>query len=179
MLNFISAGNDKLIPKRTIKLKDICHRIAYHDGYLYVGGLRDTFVYTLSGHRVKHLYELNSDYLLFPFCLNDDGSKIYVADFMGNFETIDDTGQQLSRLYVSELFGSSGMSLADNGTVFVSGMSSNSIYQFDCHGTQVLSTLAKASDGLSRPYCLCYDRNSCQLLVGQQNIDHLLVLKLK
>lgn len=180
-IKIINAGSGKLIDTNTIKLQGIklCDKIIYHDSRLYVGSVAALHVYTLSGVLIKILYSNKDEMLVFPFSMNENNDRnIYVGDYLGNMYTTDGDGEKLSMLKRS-LIDSPGMCQGEDGTIFVSSRSTNTIKQIDCHGKRLLSTLAEAKDGLKMPVCLWYNRSSRQLLVGQILSNQVLILKLR
>lgn len=179
---FLNVEDGKLSNAKNVKLKNInglCKSISYNDSLLYLGWDKSVFMYTSTGQLLKTLHTLKSAFDWFTFSLVENGSKLYIADSNGCVKTIDCGGNELSCFQDPNLKWSAGMCLVDNGTVFVSGLRSNTIHQFDSDGTGMLSTLAAAKDGLEKPVSLCYDKGSRQLLVGQINSNTLLVYKLK
>lgn len=154
--------------------------IAYYNDQLFVGSNTALYVYSLSGKKIKKLYEdISGGVTVNRFSLSVGGSIIYITKWDKNLLlTLDISRKQLSTITDSELQGPQGVCVADNSSVFVSGQNSHTILQVDKKGRRKITTLATQDDGVNLPQTLCYDRKTHTLLVGQVN-DNLLALTLE
>lgn len=179
-IHFLNAANGDLILERIIRLNHGCAGINYVAGKLFVSFRDAVYTYNLSGQKLSKIYEDKSgDAFVFRFCLNEDGSRIYVTNMQKHqFLTLDASGQQLSTLQDPYLVFPTGVCMADNGTVFECGFQSNNIIQIDREGTRKITTVATLSNGIHDPKALYYNKQKQELIVGLHD-DNLLVLKLK
>lgn len=171
-LHFINAAGGYLTHTRTQQLDHTCFAVACNNGQLYVGSEQAIYEYSLTGQKLKKIYENTSSegMTVFRFAVSDDGNKIYVTNQSKNcLVTVNKSGYVLSELSGPELKHPCGVCVAGNGNVFVCGKKSKAVIQVDCEGKKKIATLVMLpfSDDNCFPLCLCFDRQIKELLLGQ------------
>lgn len=179
-IHFITAVESKLSHTRTFHLGHCCRSIAYHNGQLFVGSGEALYVYNLFGQLIRKLYEdIPLGLTVYNISLSHDGDRIYVINYGKNIlVTLDSSGKRLYSLDDPKWKGSMNVCVAENDSVFVCDIESNTIVQIDKEGRKKMKTLATEDDGILKPRSLCYCKAQ-RLLIGQWDNDNILELQLK
>jgi len=170
----VQAG--KMVKTRTITLQHNCFGLAHHGGQLYVTTLTALHVYNLKSGKDRQLYSHQTgEYTVARCAVTPDGSRIYITNHTHHqLITLNKDGTKLSTLTHPELQGPGRVHVSSLGHVFIS-----------CLGTVVqvvgqdVSTLAGKLDGVTIPRALYFNSSSNTLVVGQEDDDNILELRLK
>ena len=162
-IQFIDTTFDKIICTKTTQLGFECTSFAYHGGKLYVASDKGLSTYSLTGNLMKKLYGEDE---ASGVGISDNGSRIYVTDY-STIITLDDSGRKLLTIQDPYLICPSCVVVTDIGNVLVLG--ENTVIQTDKDGKEKLTTLASNREGVKRPSCMCLNRKTNTLLIGQAN----------
>ncbi|XP_052769092.1 uncharacterized protein LOC128209200 [Mya arenaria] len=175
---FFDVEDSKLLKmEREIELTHDCNHVAYMTEHLYIASDYTVYQYTRTGQRVREIYTADG---LGWNRVAVSRSRLYITNYNENkLVTVDMEGQVLATLVDTDLDRPTGVCVSPSGQVFVCGYISNTILQVDSQGQQKLATLANKNDDVSCPQSMHFDSRTSSLLVGQNNTDDLLVLKLK
>ncbi|XP_052779507.1 uncharacterized protein LOC128216859 [Mya arenaria] len=178
-LHFINASKGKLVTTRKISFTHDCYAAAHHGGQLYISSGTALYVYTMSGQKVKMLYEDKSGYRTVDQCaISNDGEIIYITNYSKHqLITLDNNGNRLALLTDPDMKQPSGVHATPTGHVFVCCHGSDTVLQVDKDGKKKFATLARKEDVLNRPRDLFFSSSSSSLIVGGVK-DTLLVIKL-
>ncbi|XP_052781621.1 uncharacterized protein LOC128218112 [Mya arenaria] len=177
-LYFINATKGRLVTTRKLSLTHHCYTAAHHGGQLYISSGTALFIYTISGQKVKMLYENKSGNWTVRKCaISNDGETIYITNNNKHqLITLDNNGNQLAVLTDPDMKNPTGVHVTATGHVFVCCCGSNTVLQVDKDGKKKLATLARKDDGMSGPSGLFFSsRTSSLIVVGEK--DTLLVIK--
>ncbi|XP_052780010.1 uncharacterized protein LOC128217136 [Mya arenaria] len=173
VLYFINATKGKLITTRKLSFTHACYAAAHHGGQLYISSFTALYVYTMSGQKVKMLYEGKSCGTVGKFAISNDGKTIYITNYSKHqLITLDNNGNKLALLTDPDMKGPTGVHVTPAGHVFVCCWDSDTVLQVDKDGKKKLATLAT---GGSRN--LFFSSRTSSLIVGGKK-DTLLVIKL-
>ncbi|XP_052759926.1 uncharacterized protein LOC128202814 [Mya arenaria] len=79
---FIYVVKSQLVNSRELSFSHGCYAAAHHYGQLYVSSGNALYVYTMSGQKVKKLYEDKSGNDTVKKCaISNDGKKIFITNF--------------------------------------------------------------------------------------------------
>lgn len=176
-INFLGTKHGKLTATRSVRLYHNCRGIAYHGNKMYIGSSDGLYIHDALGKQIRLLYGDPVGYV----AVGDEGTRIYVTQNLPNRDglvTLNQTGNMLTGFCRSTLNVARGVTVTENGNVFVCGQSSETIIQVDKKGMKQLSTLAAKQDGVVKPQALCFNRKTSELIVGQKS-NNILVIKLK
>ncbi|XP_052778303.1 uncharacterized protein LOC128215776 [Mya arenaria] len=178
-LHFINATKGKLITTRKLSFSHGCTAAAYHSGQLYISCGFALYVYTMSGQKVKMLYEDKSgDRTVEKCAISNDGKTIYITNYDKNqLITLDNNGNKLALLTDPDMENPAGVHVTPAGHVFVCCYDSDTVLQVDKDGKKKLATLARKEDGLYGPRDLFFSSSTSSLIVGGYK-DTLVVIKL-
>ncbi|XP_052234924.1 uncharacterized protein LOC127847211 isoform X2 [Dreissena polymorpha] len=178
-VQFMSVSNGQLVKGRKLQLPAL--GIAHHKGALYITSGQALYYYTLTGALVKMLYEDKSDKNRVSRCaVSPTGDRIYVTNYnQHKLLTLATDGTLLSTYTDPELNKPTGLHVTPIGQVTVVGFQSYTVIQMDREGRTKLATLASQKEGLSLPVSVCYNSNSHQIIVGMQDSNKIIVMKLK
>ncbi|XP_052778680.1 uncharacterized protein LOC128216133 [Mya arenaria] len=178
-LYFINASKGKLVTTRKIRFSHVCNAAAHHVGQLYISSGTALYVYTLSGQKVKMLYEDKSGGLTVGKCvISNDGKTIFITNNSKHqLITLDNKGNKIALLTDPDMKEPTGVHVTPVGHVFVCCFASNTVLQVDKDGKKMLATLARKEDGMYRPRDLFFSSSTSSLIVGGFK-DTLLVIKL-
>ncbi|XP_052778629.1 uncharacterized protein LOC128216077 [Mya arenaria] len=178
-LYFINSTNGKFVTTRKLSFTHECFGAAHHGGKLYISSSTALYVYTLSGKKVKTLYEEKSGGRTVMKCvISNDGETIYITNY-GTHQliTLDKNGNLLASLTDPYMTYPTGVHVTPAGHVFVCCFDSDAVMQVDKDGKKKLATLARERDGVYGPYDLFFSSRTSSLIVGGWK-DTLLVIKL-
>ncbi|WAR06810.1 hypothetical protein MAR_016768 [Mya arenaria] len=164
---FISTAEKTLTVMRHIKLDHNCFGLAFTDGELYISdGSQSVYVYKTDGEPVRTIE--GTDEAIFSesrdITVSDDGSRIHVADSRKGLVTLSKEGRVLWRHAGSELKGAYGVCTDGSGNLLVTGILSHNIIQLGKNGER-LCEIIKASDDVSSPVSVCFDRLNERVIV--------------
>ncbi|XP_052781230.1 uncharacterized protein LOC128217853 [Mya arenaria] len=178
-LYFINATKGKLVYTSKLSFTHRCYAAAHHGGQLYISSGNALYVYTMSGQKVKMLYEDKFGRMTVRKCgISNDGKTIYITN-SGKHKliTLDNKGNKLDLLTDPDMKHPTGVHVTPAGHVFVCCKDSNTVLQVDKDGKKKLATLARKEDGLNLPQELFFSSRTSSLIVGGWN-GTLLVIKL-
>ncbi|XP_052782209.1 uncharacterized protein LOC128218556 isoform X2 [Mya arenaria] len=178
-LYFINATNGNFITTRKLSFTRRCYAAAHHGGHLYISSGNALYVYTMSGKKVKKLYEGKSGGFTVQTCaISNDGKTIYITNNSKHqLITLDNKGNKLALLADLDMEEPTGVHVRAAGHVFVCCEGSNTVLQVDKDGKKKLTILARKKDGLNEPRDLFFSSRTSSLIVGGRK-DTLLVIKL-
>ncbi|XP_052817767.1 uncharacterized protein LOC128243836 [Mya arenaria] len=178
-LHFISATQGKLVTSRKLCFNHSCFALAHHGGQLYIASYNALYVYTLSGQKVKMLYEDKSRGITVDKCaISNDGKSIYITNCSKHqLITLDNNGNKLALLTDHDMKKPTGVHVTPAGHVFICCRDSDTVLQVDKDGKKKLATLTRKEDGVNGPRVLFFSSRSSSLIVGGEK-DTLLVVKL-
>ncbi|XP_052780008.1 uncharacterized protein LOC128217135 [Mya arenaria] len=178
-LYFINATKGKLVTTRKLSFTHVCYAAAHHGGKLYISSCTALYVYTMSGQKVKMLYEDTSGEFTVQKCaISNDGKTIYIINSSKHqLITLDNNGNKLALLTDPDMRYPTGVHVTPAGHVFVCCYDSDTVLQVDKDGEKKLATLAREENGLYSPYDLLFSSSTSSLIVGGIK-DTLLVIKL-
>ncbi|XP_052256923.1 uncharacterized protein LOC127862031 [Dreissena polymorpha] len=179
-IQFISVANLQLVKGRKLKFQHTCAGIAHHAGNLYVTSLTALYQYTLSGALVKKIYEdTTSAYTVWKCAVSPISDRIYVTTEAHNkLLTLSTNGTLISTFSDPELICPWGVSVTPAGQVLICGYTSKTILQVDGEGKRKLATLDTWRDRSGMPLSVFYNSNTNEVIVGINNNDKILVLKM-
>ncbi|XP_052265573.1 uncharacterized protein LOC127868045 [Dreissena polymorpha] len=186
-VQFISVSNGQLVNGRKLQLQHNAVGIAHHQGALYITSRTALYHYTLTGTLVKKIYEdAGGAVTVFKCALSPDGERIFVTNFTNHkLLTLAKDGALLSTFTDSDLQKPHGLHVTPGGQVLVCAWTSNTVIQVDHEGRKKLATLASNKDAVRgplsvcRPLSVCYNTNTDQIIVGQENNNKIIVMELK
>ncbi|XP_052235319.1 uncharacterized protein LOC127847445 [Dreissena polymorpha] len=180
-VQFISINNGNLVSGRKISLQHAVYGIAHHNGVLYITSGTALYHYNMTGTLVKKLFEEAGGSSTVLHCaVSPDGDKIYVTNYRQHkLLTLATDGTLISTFMDPELQNPRGVHVTPAGQVLVCGRISENVIQVDREGKKKLATLASQSDGLSKPFSVCYNTNTHQLIVGLYNNTKIFVMDLQ
>ncbi|XP_052801799.1 uncharacterized protein LOC128232338 [Mya arenaria] len=159
-LHFINASNGKIVATKKLSFTHECIAATHYAGQLYISSGCALYVYTMSGQKVKKLYEDNSWYNTVQKCvISNDGKRIYITNCDADeLITLDNNGNKLASLTGPDIFAPR-VHVAPAGQVFVCCLNSNTVLQ---------ATLAREKDGVNGPSDLFFSSRTplCLLLDG-------------
>ncbi|XP_052778682.1 uncharacterized protein LOC128216137 [Mya arenaria] len=178
-LYFINATKGKFKTTRKLSFSHRCFAAAHHCGQLYISSKNALYVYTMSGKKVKKLYEDFSGIITVEKCaISNDGETIYITNSSKHkLITLDNKGNMLSSLTDPDMKSPTGVHVTPAGHVFVCCCDSDTVLQVDKDGKKKLATLAREEDGVKGPHGLFFSSSTSSLIVGGVK-DTLLVIKL-
>ncbi|XP_052779587.1 uncharacterized protein LOC128216915 [Mya arenaria] len=178
-LHFINASKGKLVTTRKLSFNHKCIAAAHHGGQLYISSGTALYVYTMSGRKVKKLYEDKYGGNTVRKCaISNDGKTIFITNREKHqLITLDNNGNKLALLTDPDMKGPTGVHVTPAGHVFVCCIDSDTVLQVDKDGKKKLATLARKEDGLYGPGDLLFSSSTSSLIVGGFK-DTLLVIKL-
>ncbi|XP_052781494.1 uncharacterized protein LOC128218025 [Mya arenaria] len=179
-LHFINITKGKLVTTRKLSFSHECYGATHHGNNLYISSRTALYVYTMTGKRVKTLYEDESfGYTVRRFAISNDGKTIYITNYSNNqLITLDNLGNKLATFTDPDLRGPSGVHATTSGHVFVCCYYSQTVLQVDKDGKTKLATLARQQDGVYFPQALYFSSRSSSLVVGGVK-DTLLVINVQ
>ncbi|XP_052778638.1 uncharacterized protein LOC128216087 [Mya arenaria] len=178
-LHFIKSTKGKLVTTRKLSFNHDCYTAAYHSGKLYICSGDALYVYTMSGQKVKKLYEDKSGGVTVRNCaISNDGETIYITNSSKHqLVTLDNNGTKLALLTDPDMRNHTGVHVTPAGHVFVCCWNSSTVLQVDKDGKKKLATLARKEDGVYGPCSSFFSSRTSSLIVGGSK-DTLLVIKL-
>ncbi|XP_052780966.1 uncharacterized protein LOC128217690 [Mya arenaria] len=178
-LYFINASDGKLVTTRKLTSTHGCIAAAYHGGQLYISSGTALYVYTMSGQKVKRLYDdISGTFTVMKCAISNDGETIYITNYTGHeLITLNNKGKKQASLTDPDMKSPIGVHVTSAGHVFVCCSSSGTVLQVDKDGKKKLATLARKEDGVCRPYSLFFSSRTSSLIVGGEK-DTVLVIKL-
>ncbi|XP_052778744.1 uncharacterized protein LOC128216214 [Mya arenaria] len=179
-LHCINITKGKLVTTRKLSFSHKFYGAAHHGNNLYISSFTALYVYTMTGKRVKTLYEDKSgDYTVVGIAISNDGKTIYIANYSYNqLITLDNLGNKLATFTDPDLREPRGVHATTAGHVFVCCCKSHTVLQVDKDGKTKLATLAREQDGVYRPKALFFSSRSSSLVVGGRK-DTLLVINVQ
>ncbi|XP_052780295.1 uncharacterized protein LOC128217292 [Mya arenaria] len=179
VLYFINATKGKFVTTRKLSFTHVCYAAAHHGGKLYISSSIALYVYTMSGQKVKMLYEDKSGFRTVEKCaISNDGKTIYITkSSQHQLITLDNKGNKLALLTDPDMTQPTGVHVTPAGHVFVCCWDSNTVLQVDKDGKKKLATLARKENGVHGPRNLFFSSRTSSLIVGGRK-DTLLVIKL-
>ncbi|XP_052779410.1 uncharacterized protein LOC128216785 isoform X2 [Mya arenaria] len=178
-LYLINATKGKLVTTRKLSFTHGCNAAAHYGGQLYISSSDALYIYTMSGKKVKTLYEDFGVIITVMKCaISNDGKTIYITNSSKHqLITLDNKGNKLALLTDPDMKHPTGVHVTPAGHVFVCCEGSNTVLQVDNDGKKKLTTLASKRDGLNKPRDLFFSSRTFSLIVGGWN-GTLLVIKL-
>ncbi|XP_052778657.1 transcription intermediary factor 1-alpha-like [Mya arenaria] len=167
-LYFINAAKGDFVTTRKLSFDHDCIAAAHHGGQLYISSGTALYVYTMTGQKVKMLYEDKSDSRTVRKCaISNDGKKIYITNNIGDqLITVDSIGTKLAQLTDPDMKKPTGVQVTPAGHVFVCCLGSDIVMQVDKDGKKKLATLARERDGVYGPHGLFFSSRTSSLIVG-------------
>ncbi|XP_053391883.1 uncharacterized protein LOC128554621 [Mercenaria mercenaria] len=154
-----------------------CRGVTYLNNQLYVIDNRSVYIYSKDGIKQRILYTHNFDMTSFKnIALSDDGSLIYISNWIRKLTTIDSSGNHLHTFTDSESGEVSGVCVDGEGHVLVSYQGSYKILQFSSDGKKKLGIIS-GPDCIYWARTLCFDKENTTLVVAGAD-DNINVLKL-
>ncbi|XP_052779818.1 uncharacterized protein LOC128217040 isoform X1 [Mya arenaria] len=178
-LYFINAMKGNFVTTSKLSFTHRCYAAAHHGGQLYISSGNALYVYTMSGKKVKKLYEGKSGGFTVQTCaISNDGKTIYITNNSKHqLISLDNKGNKLALLADLDIEEPTGVHVKAAGHVFVCCEGSNTVLQVDKDGKKKLTILARKKDGLNEPRDLFFSSRTSSLIVGGRK-DTLLVIKL-
>ncbi|XP_052770087.1 uncharacterized protein LOC128209871 [Mya arenaria] len=175
---FFDVEDRKLLKmEREIELTHDCNHVSYMAMHLIISSDDTVNQYTLAGQRVREIYKIDG---LGWYRVAVSPSRLYITNYNENkLITVDMQGEVIATLVDNDLDRPTGVCVSPSGQVFVCGYISDTILQVDSQGNQKLATLANKKNDVSCPQSMHFNSRTSSLLLGQNNTDDLLVLKLK
>lgn len=139
-------------------------------GQLWVSSDCGIDICDMSGDIIKRI-ETNADGkkifsdLVNHITISSDAKTVYAANWESGVVSFDHSGNIKKHLKDERLKNTRGVAVSYDGTLYVSGYSSNNIVMFSPDGT-CLGELVGAGDGMTSPCALHYDQIKNQLLVS-------------
>lgn len=139
-------------------------------GQLWVSSGCGIDICDMSGDIIKRI-ETNADgkkifsKLVNHITISSDAKTVYAAAWDIGVVSFDHSGNIKKHLKDERLRNTHGVAVSYDGTLYVSGFSSNNIVMFSPDGT-CLGELVGAGDGMTSPYALHYDQIKNQLFVS-------------
>lgn len=169
-VQFVSLGKTMNLA-RSMQVGIKCNFIAHRSDQLYLSDKRNVYVYTLDGQQLRSFSSLKSAEKIFSgvynIAVSQDGRTLYVTDWNRGLIAMDlKTGHLLWKHDGENLINAAGVCVDGKDSVFVCGVGSNNVLQFNKHGKQIEETVTKA-DGISCPLSVCFDQTKSQLVVSQ------------
>ncbi|XP_052779433.1 uncharacterized protein LOC128216807 [Mya arenaria] len=178
-LHFINASKGKLVTTRKLSFTHDSTAAAHHGGQLYISSGTALYVYTMSGQKVKMLYEGKSGERMVEKCaISNDGKTIYIINyFKHQLIKLDNNGNKLALLTDPDMRYPTGVHVTPAGHVFVCCELFNTVLQVDNDGKKKMTTVVRKEDGLNSLQDLFFSSRTSSLIVGGVK-DTLLVIKL-
>ncbi|XP_052818037.1 uncharacterized protein LOC128244062 [Mya arenaria] len=178
-LHFINATQGKLVTSRKLSFNHSCYSAVHHGGQLYIASCNALYIYTMSGQKVKMLYEDTPGGTKFGKCaISNDGKTIYITNYSKHqLITLDNNGNKLALLTDTDMKHPTGVHVTPAGHVFLCCRYSGIVLQVDKDGKKKLATLARKTDGVYKPGDLFFSSRFSSLIVGGE-INTLFVIKL-
>ncbi|XP_052781446.1 uncharacterized protein LOC128217997 [Mya arenaria] len=175
-LHSINASKRKLVTTRKLSFTHKCYAAAQHGGQLYISSGHALYVYTMSGQKMKKLYEDKSGGTTVKKCaISNDGKTIYITNSSKHqLITLDNNGNKLASLTDPDMETPTGVHVTTAGHVFVCCWNSCTVLQVDRDGKKKLATLARK---VRRTRDLFFSSRTSSLIVGGYK-DTLLGIKL-
>ena len=164
-IQFLSISTNKLIKKCSIRVDGECWGISYHHGKLVVTFCKPAKLQVLDINGTK-LREIDGKGIFkFPWHVTCNSSSIYVSDwYMTTVTRINWQGKVMSRY--RGINTPEGLSLSDDGTVFVCDRGKNVIEE-----TAVDSSAEIVLEYLKGPNTVCWCRDSKMLYYSSYTSD--------
>jgi hypothetical protein len=177
-VSFISVGSS-LSKVRNISVTDDGHNgMTYCDGKLWISSLNGVNVYSMAGTLIKSIRNDVNGQRIFkstPRQMAVSEDTVIVTDSSDGVVCLKRDGTVKRGLRDKRLVSSCGVCVATDGTVFISGNSSNNIMMFDRDG-KCLGELVDNKGGLKYPLYMCYDKKKNCVLVWSLSAEKLVVL---
>ncbi|XP_052782000.1 uncharacterized protein LOC128218382 [Mya arenaria] len=178
-LHFINMTKGKLVTTRKLCFMHRSYGVAHHGNTLYISSNTALYIYTMSGKKIKKLYEDKSGgNTVQRIAISNDGKTVFITNFSNNqLITLDNLGNKLATFTDHYLRGPHGPATTA-GHVFVCYFDSDTILQVDKDGKKKLATLARKLDGVLSPKALFFSSRTSSLVVCGSK-DTLLVISLR
>ncbi|XP_052064799.1 uncharacterized protein LOC127704703 [Mytilus californianus] len=159
---------DKQVTKK-IPLNSVAHGIAgTNDGLIYSGREKGIQMISLHDESVQNIVKDEMPHFCYVATFDNN---IYHTDSNKNTVTCYDLkgNKQWAFMNKSVLKYPTGISVDNNGNVFVVGRTSNNVVVISADGKRH-RVLLSSIDGLDNPWSLHYDRSTNRLLVANHNV---------
>ncbi|KAL4219228.1 Transcription intermediary factor 1-alpha [Mactra antiquata] len=166
-LQFVSIEK-KMKPSRLMKIGVSCYGVACQNGEVFVACVGGQYenrpmlrVYNMSG-RLLRVFERGNDGLqIFSsprnIVLSPDGTMIHVSDREYGVVTVGLFGDVISQFKKPHLESARGITVNEDGNIFVCGQNSHNIIQLNAAGDEI-GVLIKDRARLYRPQSVLYHR---------------------
>ncbi|KAH3718307.1 hypothetical protein DPMN_061110 [Dreissena polymorpha] len=114
--------------------------------------------------------------------VSPDGDRIYVTNsYSRQLVTLSRDGTVISTLTVPDLSSPvgvlPGLHVTDSGQVLMCGYYTDTIYQLDRDGRQILAEVVTKNNGVINPISVYYSKNTETIIVGTYYNDNIIVFK--
>ncbi|XP_045163267.2 uncharacterized protein LOC123527703 [Mercenaria mercenaria] len=181
-IQFVSLDN-QMYCTRQIKLDHAAFGVAYKEKILYITdnfNSHSLFIHDMTGNLLQ---TVSSDGYrnIFKNCwhlaFSDDGDTLFVTTYDG-IVTLNAKGQVKS-YYDAKLNNVIGVCTDKRGNIFASAYGSSKIKQVEQGGMKELGVIAQGSDGVNKPYSVCFDPCQNLLVVTQYDTDNIVLFELQ
>ncbi|XP_045163268.2 uncharacterized protein LOC123527704 [Mercenaria mercenaria] len=171
---------------RHIKLDHGAYGIAYKDKRLYITDYnKSLYIHDMTGNLLQTVLNGSSDNDLFRLCWHltfndndDDDDTLSVTTYNG-LVIFNAEGQHVQTYYEAKLKDVIGVCTDKRGNIFASAYGSNKVIQVEQGGMKELGVVAQGSDGVKRPYSVCFDPCQNVLIVTQSSADNIVLFELQ
>ncbi|KAL4221795.1 hypothetical protein ACF0H5_020048 [Mactra antiquata] len=173
-IQFISIEN-KMMPTRKIDTSHLCYGITMKDDNLYVTDWgASLYVYDINGVLMKTIAnDISGNKLFFLsayITINNDGDKMFIADWNKGLVCLDGRGTHTSTIKDSDLNGVFGVCTDGRGNLFVVGSGSHNVVQYNEDGKKI-GVVVKQEDGLKYPSSIAFHPGDKRLFVTMRDSD--------